>query len=75
MEKKYFLFSSTQLKFRKETELKMGKRFTPGWVIVNGKKLPFTELLLDKKNSRYSDAKVVYFGDPTKVKYEMPLSE
>lgn len=74
MDKKYFLYSSSQLKFRKDTESKMGRKFKPGWVIVGGKKLPFTELLLDKTNSRYSDAKVVYYGDPSKVKYEMPAS-
>lgn len=71
---KYFLYSTSQLKFRKETELKLGRKFSPGWVIVSGKKLPFTELITEKKNSRYSDAKVVYYGDPTKVKYQMPTS-
>ena len=74
MVKKYFLFSPSQLKFRKETEMRMGKKFKPGEVFVNGKRLPFTELILDKKNSRYSDAKVVYYGDPSKVKYTMPGS-
>lgn len=69
---KYFLFSPSQLRFRKETELKMGKRFKAGWVIVNGVKTPFTELSSENKSKLYSDAKVVAYGDTTKMKYVMP---
>ena len=74
MAEKYFLYSQTQLQFRKETDRLAGKTFTAGWVIVRGKKMPFTELITDKKNSRYSDAKTVYYGDPSKVKHQMPKS-
>lgn len=73
MADKYFLFSSMQLKFRRETEKKLGKTFTPGQVIVNGVKMPFTELSSNPPSkSRYSDSKTVYHGDPSKVKYTMP---
>ena len=75
MAKKYFLYSQTQLKFRKETDRKVGKSFTAGWVIVRGKKMPFTELISDKTRSMYSDAKVVCYEDPSDVKYQMPKSE
>lgn len=68
---KYFLYSLTQLKFRRDTELKLGHKFKPGQVIVNGKKLPFTELSSTEK-SRYSDATVVAYGDTDKMKYTMP---
>lgn len=74
MPKKYFLYSQTQLKFRKETERKMGKTFKPGYVIVRGKKMPFTELIAEKKNSRYSDARVVCYDEPSNLKYTMPES-
>ena len=75
MAKKYFLYSQEQLKFRSETDRRVGKKFVAGWVIVRGKKMPFTELTSDKKNSRYSDAKIVCFEEPSKVKHQMPKSE
>ena len=68
---KYFIFSSEQLKFRRETELKLGRHFKPGQVIVNGVRTPFTELS-DKDKSRYSDAKVVAYGDISKMTYTLP---
>lgn len=68
---KYFIYSSEQLKFRREVELKMGKKFRVGHVIVNGVKKPFTELS-PVSTSRYADAKVVASGDPTLMKYTLP---
>lgn len=75
MAKMYFLYSQTQLKFRKETDRKIGKTFKPGSVIVNGRKMPYTEMLADKKRSMYSDAKEVCYKDPKDVKYTPPKSE
>ena len=73
MPNKYFIYSSMQLNFRRETEKKLGSTFIPGQVIVNGVKTPFTEITSNPPNkSRYSDARSVYYGDPTKVKYTMP---
>ena len=75
MPNKYFIYSSMQLNFRRETEKKLGRTFTPGQVIVNGVKTPFTEITSNPPNkSRYSDARSVYYGDPTKVKYTMPAT-
>ena len=71
---KYFLYSSEQLKLRKSLELRMGKKFKVGYVIVNGVKKPFTELSLNPK-SRFSDAIVVAEGDPNKMKYTLPMGE
>ncbi|MCM1235482.1 MAG: hypothetical protein NC489_35735 [Ruminococcus flavefaciens] len=71
---KYFLYSPTQMKFRKQVEEKMGKRFRVGTVIVNGVRKPFTELS-STKTSRYADAIVVTEMDTdsdTAPKYEMP---
>ena len=73
MPNKYFIYSSMQLNFRRETEKKLGRTFIPGQVIVNGVKTPFTEITSNPPNkSRYSDARSVYYGDPTKVQYTMP---
>lgn len=74
MAEKYFIFSSEQLNFRKQTELKLGRTFKPGQVIVNGKKMSFTELSSKESNPRFPDGKVVIHGDPTKLKYTMPES-
>ncbi len=68
---KYFLYSSEQLQLRKEIELKIGKKFKAGMVIVNGVRKPFTELS-SKPISRFADAKVVASGDITLMKYSMP---
>lgn len=71
---KYFMYSSEQLKIRKQVELKMGKKFKVGHVIVNGVKKPFTELSNTGK-SRYADAKIVAQGDPQVMNYIMPKGE
>lgn len=68
---KYFIYSSEQLKFRREIEAKMGKRFTVGHVIVDGIKKPFTELS-PVPTSRFADARVVAEGDPTLMRYTLP---
>lgn len=68
---KYFLYSSEQLQLRKSVEQKMGKRFKPGIVIVNGTRKPFTELS-SKPTSRFADAIVVASGDPTLMNYTNP---
>jgi hypothetical protein len=68
---KYFLYSSEQLKMRKEAELRMGRKFKVGHVIVNGVRKPFTELSSTGK-SRYSDAKIVAQGNPDLMRYTEP---
>lgn len=71
---KYFVYSSEQLKFRKEIEAKMGRKFKLGHVLVNGTKKPFTDLLPTPK-SRYSDAIIVAEGNPSLMMYTMPKGE
>lgn len=68
---KYFIYSSEQLKFRKQMEEKMGKKFMVGHVIVDGVRKPFTEMASSPK-SRYPDAKIVAEGDPTIMRYTLP---
>lgn len=70
---KYFLYSSEQLKIRKEVESKMGKKFVVGVVIVNGTRKPYTELS-STPTSRYADAKIVAEGDPAIMRYTPPTS-
>ena len=68
---KYFIYSYEQLQMRKQVELKMGKKFMVGHVIVDGVRKPFTELS-STPNSRYADAKIVAQGDPTVMIYTEP---
>ena len=72
MAMKYFLFSSSQLEFRREIESKMGRRFNPGYVIIDGIRHEFTEMSSIPESKRFSDAKVVAYGDTTKVRYHLP---
>ena len=73
MAKKYFIYSPTQLRFRRQIEEKMGKRFYPGYVIVNGVRKAFTELS-SSKESRYADAIVIAEMDDAvnNIKYDLP---
>ena len=46
----------------------MSRIFTPGTVIVNGRKKPFTEMS-KKSSNRYPDCKVIAEGYISKMKY------
>ena len=64
--KVYFMYSPTQVKVRKETELKLGKEYSPGIIIKSGRRLYYSEVSSTGR-SVYSDSKVVYYGDPNKI--------
>lgn len=68
---KYFFYSTEQMKFMKNIEEKMGRKYTVGQVIVNGTRKPFTELS-SSPTSRYSDAKIVAQGEEIEFKYTLP---
>ena len=70
----YFMYSKSQLDMRIELEKKMGKKFKPGEVIVNGRRKPYTEIITDPKNSRYSDAVIVTYGNKENIKYYDPIT-
>ena len=70
----YFMFSKSQLDMRIQLEKKMNKKFKPGEVIVNGIRKQYTEIVTDPKNSRYSDAVIVIYGNKKDIKYYDPVS-
>lgn len=72
---KYFIYSEEQLKFRKQLEGKINKKFMSGIVYVKGVKKAFTELCNTENGSKYTDAKVVASGELSKMKYTLPRSE
>ena len=68
----YFLYSEQQFKERTAVEKKMSRIFTPGSVIINGRKKPFTEMS-KKSSNRYPDCKVVAEGYKSKMLFT-PIS-
>lgn len=69
--KKYFLYSSEQYKTRTNIEKKLGRKYVPGYVFVNGENKPFTEINT-KYNSRFKDTQIVYYGEEKDVKFTKP---
>lgn len=67
---KYFMFSAAQMNERKQIEKKIGRNYTPGTVLVNGVYKPYTEIVDNPKNCRYSDAIIVIAGDINKITYK-----
>ena len=64
----YFLYSEQQKTERTKIEKNMSRVFTPGTVIINGRKKFFTELSKKSKN-RYPDCKVIAEGLKSKFTF------
>lgn len=60
---RYFVYSSEQKKLNEQIYKKANKTYTPGTILVRGKKKQFTDILLDMKTSKYSDVQIVAQGD------------
>ena len=69
----YFLYSDQQSKERSEIDKRMSRVFSPGSVIVNGRKKIYTELSKSTTN-RYPDCKIVAEGWRSKMIYTPPAS-
>lgn len=59
---KYYMFSLSQLDFQKKIAKKRKTKITERYVIKNGSKYQYTEVLSDPTKSIYTDAKVVASG-------------
>lgn len=70
----YFLYSEQQHKERSEIDKKMSRVFSPGTVIVNGRKKIFTALSKSSSN-RYPDCKIIAEGTKSKMMYTLPSSK
>ncbi len=74
----YFIYSEDQINEKNEILKKVGKRFVPGTIIVNGSRQKFTQLskhnyITDKR--RYTDAKVIASGNRSDFQFTLPSSE
>ena len=67
---RYFLYSQAQEAMRIESENKVGKRFIPGKVLVNGDWKPFTQISESPENNMYADSKLVTKGYLDEIKYQ-----
>lgn len=65
----YFMYSSQQVSVRTEADARVGKTYTPGMVLVNGRMKQYTEMVSDPTKATYSDAVLVAFGEKNKMKY------
>ena len=69
----YFLYSEQQSAERSDIERRMSRIFTPGTVIVNGRKKIFTEISSISAN-RYPDFKVFASGYRLQFFYTSPTT-
>lgn len=60
---RYFIYSLEQRKINEEVYKKANKTYTPGTIIVRGKSRQFTDILLDPKQCKYSDMRIIAQGD------------
>lgn len=65
----YFIFSSEQLKLKKAVDLKLGKKYQPGWVISNGMRKLYTDIVTDVKSIKYTDYIIVAQGVYKNMKF------
>lgn len=70
-----FVFSRNQLEDKKKFAENMHKTYTPGYVIVNGKPRPFTEMLTASRNSNYPDSQIVTVGSIRTIHFEPEKTE
>ena len=60
---RYFVYSLEQKKLNEELYKKANKTYTPGTILIRGKHRQFTDILLDIKQSKFSDVQIVAQGD------------
>ena len=69
---RYFMFSASQMKLKKEIAEKLGRELVLGTVIIKGEAKQFTEIVKNPNSMRYSDAQIVAQGDIRTIKYTNP---
>lgn len=69
---KYFLYSDEQIKEKNNILGKSGKVFVPGTVVVNGKRVKFTQLSNTPTMPRFVDTKIIASGEVSLFTYIEP---
>lgn len=70
----YFLYSEEQINEKNKILSKSAKKFSPGTVIVNGKRMKFTQLSSSPTMPRFVDTKVIASGELSNFTYTEPGS-
>lgn len=68
----YFLYSEEQINEKNKVLARANKKFEPGTIAINGRKVKFTQLSTSPTLSRFVDTKIVATGDPTSFTYTEP---
>ena len=68
---KYFLFSTAQMKQKREVSRLISREYTPGQVYIGTSVKQFTEIVSDPKESKFPDAIIVASGDIRNIRYKM----
>lgn len=71
--KKYFIYSKEQEQLRYNIELKLGKKFLPGIIIIDGSEYNFTEIVDNLSKLKYSDSEIVAYADIRSATYRIPI--
>lgn len=71
---KYFLYSDEQIKEKNEILDKVGKRFEPGIIIINGARMKFTQISNNPSIARFTDVRIVASGNLKDYNYTRPSS-
>jgi len=69
---RYFIYSMTQMKIKRDIEYKLGRDLVLGKVIVGGVQKEYTEIVSDLADVTESDAKIVAYGDIREMNYTEP---
>lgn len=72
MSKVYFLYSDEQIDEKNQILIKTGKKFLPGNVVVNGKRMKFTQIYSSPTMPRFVDTKVIAYGEKSNFAYTDP---
>ncbi|MBR6289161.1 MAG: hypothetical protein IKR19_07500 [Acholeplasmatales bacterium] len=72
MSQVYFLYSDEQIEEKNKILLKTGKKFLPGNVVVNGKRVKFTQIHSSATMLRFVDTKIVASGELSSFTYTEP---
>lgn len=72
----YFLYSDEQIKEKNAVLAQTSKVFEPGTVVVNGRKVKFTQLSTSPTIPRFVDTKIVASGENLKdFSYVVPKNK
>lgn len=71
MGKKYFMFSSEQMKMKKEISQKIGTTYNPGVVFIGSSSKQFTDIIDDPALAKFPDSIIVTSGELSSINYRM----